>query len=274
MIPNRSFITGLLLFLTVQIYSQHGTLIYAGIASDGIILTTDSRMVFVDQQGERIAAIDSSNKIHLIKGFPAGMAGYNSWGKQNIYTIVNDFNNRELQSNQFDSVMMEFHLYFFEKISDEPAEAKKDFVFLAIGYQNDSPLVIRFTPISFDVYNKGIACSKEAINRSYRSISQTFSSDIKISSSQLEKNVERDMAAYIKKSKIAQSNYGLPLTTVRLYQDSKIPSIENDFRNRSDEINFSILKRKVLTEQRKVIYLVANGKKRFEELLDYLISGQ
>ena len=131
MVPNRFYIIGFLLILTNQLYSQHGTLIYAGIASDGIILTTDSRMVFVDQHGAKIAAIDSSNKIHLIKGYAVAMAGYSSWGKQNIYEIVKDFNKLELSSLRIDSVMMEFHQYFINEIRKEPTENRKDCVFIA-----------------------------------------------------------------------------------------------------------------------------------------------
>jgi len=121
---------------------QSGTYIFAGICKDGILVFTDSRTVFQDENNKIRAHFDGVSKIYRYKKYVIAMAGDATYGKTYFRDLFNNYTKQQITPISVDSLLTSFFSYAKIRLLPEEFASLTNNQFLVSGYKEGIPYIM------------------------------------------------------------------------------------------------------------------------------------
>jgi 20S proteasome alpha/beta subunit len=138
-------------FLVAQVQSNYimprGTLIFGMICTDGIVLASDSRGMFVDTINGKevvIAYFDKNRKIFDIGGFKIAKAGKSAVGNYLQGYVFKEFDKSNHSHKSLDSIFNDYVQFCMDNFCVSKGAVMNYQVYIIAGYKNKIPYLINY----------------------------------------------------------------------------------------------------------------------------------
>lgn len=245
-------------FCINSIFSQHGTLIVAGIGKDGLVMVADSRGAMADRKGNLIAYIDSFPKIFKLKDFYVAITGNIAIAKTFLSTIISDFNKISLMNTSFLSVVDSFVNYSnrLYPVSKFPESSTTSFIFVGCE-KNDFFIKGYMRDLGFSKLIRSSTLISSSDATKYLGV---YAHSFKYSCDTLEDAFKKTIYDYAKGENLIY-NVGGPLSVLRIGINNKLIYFKNSFAKNIFQNTKEYLKA-LESGKRKFIPIVPGGDKQ------------
>lgn len=126
-----------------QRYYAKGTLIFAIICEEGILLASDSRASFTFNETDEVYAyFDRNKKIFPLGDYQIGIGGITMLNKKYMHQITAKFNRKNKEKTSVMETYERFNKFLKEEYYYEDSMSRNQNQFLICGYQDSIPVIL------------------------------------------------------------------------------------------------------------------------------------
>ncbi len=196
-----------------------GTLIIAGVATDGVIIAADSRGSY-GTKDDLIGYVDKLPKIYLLNNkFPIAVAGQTDINDKLVSEIVSEFNQKENRTKDIKESFEDFQKYLLGLSKDFPQK------FIEGGYYNGIPHIFNLSKDLVEGTPNTFLASDSAANIYLAPFTKSILPSKKLQI--IFPNVIEKFAKETGK----ENHIGGPISVVKILPNNKIKWMANNFSN-------------------------------------------
>lgn len=147
-LPFTLFVVLILNMLNQSVIAQsgfRGSYVVAAIGRDGVIMASDSRLVFFDKndsaKAQNLAYYDSCPKIFVLGKYAIGFVGTATVGNVFLGEMVKIYEKKMPANIKIDSLLQSFISFYLDFLPPAGIDQFAHIKIFAIGYKDDKPLI-------------------------------------------------------------------------------------------------------------------------------------